>query len=113
MRWVALFTVTRTLAVAVLLSATLTAKTRGARRRGRNGIATPSTGGNLLPTLGEKFCSIRPEHGGDQALHPLAACRPESQRCGAHEMVFPSLRSFLSRAPLLSGRLARQGRGTR
>ena len=48
---------TRTLAVAVPLRATVAAKTRGARRRGRNGIAMPSTGGNLLPTLRRTFCS--------------------------------------------------------
>ena len=57
MRWVALFTVTRTLAVAVPLRATVAAKTRGARRRGRNGIPMASIGGNLLPTLRRAFCS--------------------------------------------------------
>ena len=95
--------------------ATVAAKTRGARRRGRNGIAMPSIGANLLPMLDGKFCSTRPEYGGDQALHPLGS---DVGRVASGAVLTgwfsPSLRSFLSRAALLSGRqLARQCRGTR
>ena len=84
MRWVALFTVTRTLAVAVPQRAAVAAKTRAIRRKGRNGIPMPSIGGNLLPTLSEKVLFQQPSR---SEVRPHLLCLSQSAlswRAGRH-----------------------------